>query len=77
MTLNNPSVLTKICDYLYRCESRGCRYHRAKDIAADLNLTSREVGYYLQYLAVTSTELDVRKWGCSKSTSWKVTPRGK
>lgn len=77
MTINNPSTLAKIHGHLVHCASEGYQYYRSKDIAATLNLTSRDVGYHMQYLAQTSTELYVRKWGCSKSVSWKITPRGK
>lgn len=77
MTLNNPCVLVKVREHLIHSAEKGCQYHRSKDIASALNLTSREVGYYLWYLAETSTDLNVRKWGCSKSVSWKVTLRVK
>ncbi|WP_338094926.1 DUF7123 family protein [Methanorbis furvi] len=75
--VDNFLTAAKISEHLIHRAALGCRYFRAKEIAADLHLTSHEVGYYLWYLAKTSTDFEIIQWGCSKSVSWKITLRGR
>lgn len=64
----------RILAYLSESVSKGERYFRSKNIAAQLGLSSKQVGVRLPKLAEKSEEVDIEKWGRAKSTTWKVTP---
>ncbi|USZ68235.1 hypothetical protein NGM10_00485 [Halorussus salilacus] len=64
----------RILAYLRESVSRGERYFRAKNIAEQLGLSSKQVGVRLPRLAEKSEEVDIEKWGRARSTTWKVTP---
>jgi len=48
-------------------------YFRAKNIAKQLGLSSKQVGARLPKLAEQSDEVDIEKWGRARSTTWRVT----
>ncbi|MFC4552194.1 MULTISPECIES: DUF7123 family protein [Halorussus] len=64
----------RILAYLHESVSRGERYFRAKNIAEQLGLSSKQVGVRLPKLAEKTEEVDIEKWGRARSTTWKVTP---
>ncbi|PSP54596.1 hypothetical protein BRC82_10300 [Halobacteriales archaeon QS_1_67_19] len=64
----------RILAYLRESVSRGERYFRAKNIAEQLGLSSKQVGVRLPELAEKTEEVDIEKWGRARSTTWKVTP---
>ncbi|WP_435332507.1 DUF7123 family protein [Haloarchaeobius sp. TZWWS8] len=64
---------TKILAYLHDSVSRGQQYFRAKNIADALGLSSKQVGSRLPRLAEKSEDVEIEKWGRSRSTTWKVT----
>ncbi|MBX0294246.1 MULTISPECIES: DUF7123 family protein [Haloarcula] len=64
----------RILDYLRDSVSRGDSYFRAKNIASQLGLSAKQVGARLPRLAEEADEVDIEKWGRSKSTTWRVTP---
>jgi hypothetical protein len=64
----------RILAYLRESVSKGERYFRSKNIAEQLGLSSKQVGVRLPELAEKSEEVEIEKWGRSKSTTWKVTP---
>jgi len=64
----------RILDYLRDSVARGERYFRAKQIANQLGLTSKQVGARLPRLAEESEEVEIEKWGRARSTTWRVTP---
>lgn len=64
----------QIVTYLRDNAERGERYFRSKNIADALGLSSKEVGVRLAKLAETVDELDIEKWGRSRSTTWRVAP---
>ena len=64
----------RILAYLRESVSKGERYFRSKNIADQLGLSSKQVGVRLPELAEKSEEVDIEKWGRSKSTTWRVTP---
>ncbi|WP_134670542.1 DUF7123 family protein [Halorussus marinus] len=64
----------RIIAYLSESVSRGERYFRAKNIAEQLGLSSKQVGVRLPRLAEKTEEVDIEKWGRARSTTWKVTP---
>jgi len=64
----------RILAYLRESVSKGERYFRSKKIAEQLGLSSKQVGVRLPELAEKSEEVDIEKWGRSRSTTWKVTP---
>ena len=63
----------KILAYLHESVSRGEQYFRSKNIAEALGLSSKQVGSRLPRLAEKSEDVDIEKWGRSRSTTWKVT----
>jgi len=65
----------RILAYLHGSVSRGERYFRSKNIAEALGLSAKEVGSRLPQLAEKSEDVDIEKWGRSRSTTWKVTLR--
>ncbi|PSP86892.1 hypothetical protein BRC90_11760 [Halobacteriales archaeon QS_4_69_34] len=64
----------RILAYLHDSVSRGQEYFRAKHIAEQLGLSSKEVGARLPRLAEKSEGVRIEKWGRAKSTTWRVTP---
>lgn len=63
----------RILAYLRDSVERGERYFRAKNIAESLGLTAKQVGSRLPHLAEKSEDVDIEKWGRSRSTTWRVT----
>lgn len=63
----------RILAYLRESVSKGEQYFRAKNIADQLELSSKQVGVRLPKLAEKSEEVDIEKWGRARSTTWKVT----
>jgi DNA-binding Lrp family transcriptional regulator len=51
----------------------GESYVRAKQIAEQIGLSAKQVGVRLPKLAEKSDDVDIEKWGRSKSTTWRVT----
>ncbi|AEN07103.1 hypothetical protein [Halolamina sp.] len=66
----------RIVAYLRDSVSAGDRYFRAKNIAEAIGLTAKQVGTRLPHLAEKSDDVDIEKWGRSKSTTWRVTHHG-
>lgn len=64
----------RILAYLRDSVSGGDRYFRAKNIAEALGLSAKEVGVRLSGLADKSDDVDIEKWGRSRSTTWRVEP---
>ncbi|MGB9988018.1 hypothetical protein [Salarchaeum sp. JOR-1] len=65
----------EIVDYLRESVATGERYFRAKTIADAIGLTAKQVGVRLPRLAEKSEDVDIEKWGRSRSTTWKVEPQ--
>lgn len=65
----------RILAYLLDQASQGRQYFRAKHIASHLGLSSKQVGARLPRLARETDQLDIRKWGRHRSTTWHVQPR--
>jgi DNA-binding Lrp family transcriptional regulator len=65
----------KILEVLREKVSGGEAYVRAKNIASQLGLSSKQVGARLPKLADEEEEVDVdiEKWGRARSTTWRVT----
>lgn len=64
----------RILDYLHDSVKSGKRYFRAKRIADQLGLSSKQVGARLPRLADTAEDVEIEKWGRARSTTWRVTP---
>jgi len=63
----------RILDYLRAETDPGaCTYFKSRLIAADLDMTAKEVGANMAALLRAETDLDVEKWGYSSGTTWKV-----
>ena len=65
----------RIVAHLRESAAKGQRYFRAKNIAESLGLSAKQVGARLPRLAEKSDDVDIEKWGRSRSTTWKVTLR--
>ena len=65
----------KILGYLKAGIAKGGRFFKAKYIAEDLGLTSKEVGTNLAILSEICEELEISRWGYSNSTTWRVTEK--
>jgi len=65
----------EIVDYLRESVEAGERYFRARKIADAIGLTAKQVGVRLPRLAEKSEDVEIEKWGRSKSTTWKVEPQ--
>ncbi|GAA0658898.1 DUF7123 family protein [Salarchaeum japonicum] len=65
----------EIVNYLRESVATGERYFRAKTIADAIGLTAKQVGVRLPRLAEKSEDVDIEKWGRSRSTTWKVEPQ--
>lgn len=64
----------RIIDYLRQSAERGERYFRSKNIAAAIDLSAKQVGARLPRVADRADDLDIEKWGRSRSTTWRVEP---
>lgn len=62
----------RILAYLRESVNTGEQYFRAKNIAEALGLSAKQVGARLARLADESDEVEIEKWGRSRSTTWKV-----
>ena len=62
----------RILTYLRDSVSGGAGYFRAKNIAEALGLSAKQVGVRLSDLAEKSDDVDIEKWGRSRSTTWRV-----
>ena len=63
----------RIIAHLRESVSRGQQYFRAKNIAEQLGLSSKQVGVRLPRLSEKSEDVDIEKWGRARSTTWRVT----
>jgi len=50
----------------------GIAYLKAKYVAEDLGLSSKEVGINMGILAERTDDVTIEQWGRSSSTTWKV-----
>jgi len=74
MTEDYTEEERRILAYLRDSVERGERYFRSKNIAESLGLSAKQVGVRLPRLAEKSEDMEIEKWGRSRSTTWKVTP---
>lgn len=63
----------RIVAYLRDSVSAGESYFRSKNIAEALGLSSKQVGARLPHLDEKTDEVEIEKWGRSRSTTWRVT----
>lgn len=68
---------SKIVRYLKAYIAKGGRFIKAKYVAKDLGLTSKEVGTNLAILSEINDELNISRWSYSNSTTWSVTQKNK
>lgn len=78
-SLSERSIETqsKILGYLKAGIAKGGRFFKAKYVAKDLGLTSKEVGTNLAILSEICDELEISRWSYSNSTTWSVTQKNK
>ncbi|MDO5844658.1 MAG: hypothetical protein Q4Q53_05910 [Methanocorpusculum sp.] len=63
---------SKILGYLKAGVAKGGKFFKAKYIAKDLGLSSKEVGTNLAILSDICDELEISRWSYSNSTTWMV-----
>ncbi|HJJ42286.1 MAG TPA: hypothetical protein O0W90_03090 [Methanocorpusculum sp.] len=63
---------SKILGYLKTGIEKGGKFFKAKYIAKDLGLSSKEVGTNLAILSEICDELEISRWSYSNSTTWMV-----
>jgi DNA-binding Lrp family transcriptional regulator len=63
----------RILEHLRDRASPGEAYVRAKHVAEHIGLSAKQVGARLPKVAEESEEVDIEKWGRSRSTTWRVT----
>ncbi|MDO5845315.1 MAG: hypothetical protein Q4Q04_00160 [Methanocorpusculum sp.] len=66
---------SKILGYLKAGVSKGGKFFKAKYIAQDLGLSSKEVGTNLAILSQICEDLEISRWSYSNSTTWMVTSK--
>ena len=64
---------SKILGYLKSGVAKGGKFFKAKYIAKDLGLSSKDVGTNLAILSDICDELEISRWSYSNSTTWMVT----
>jgi len=64
----------RILEHLRERVGGGEAYVRAKHIAEHIGLSAKQVGARLPKVAEAADEVDIEKWGRSRSTTWRVTP---
>ncbi|WP_135661753.1 DUF7123 family protein [Halorhabdus rudnickae] len=62
-----------ILEYLHERVTGEEGYFRAKGIAESIGLSAKQVGVRLPRLAEKADEVDIEKWGRTRSTTWRVT----
>jgi hypothetical protein len=60
-------LLSYLCDRV-----DGTAYLKAKHVADELDLSSKEVGINMGILADRTDDVAIEQWGRSSSTTWKV-----
>lgn len=63
-------IIAHLCDRV----AHGEIYVRSRQIADAVDLTANQVGTRLSRLADKVDELEIEKWGRSRSTTWRVSP---
>ena len=66
---------SKILGYLKAGVAKGSKFFKAKYIAKDLGLSSKEVGTNLAILSDICEEMEISRWSYSNSTTWMVTSK--
>jgi DNA-binding Lrp family transcriptional regulator len=64
----------RILDFLRDSVASGESYLRSRTIAEHLGLSSKQVGARLQRIDEEAEDIEIEKWGRSRSTTWRVTP---
>ncbi|MFB6112694.1 MAG: hypothetical protein ABEJ58_01170 [Halodesulfurarchaeum sp.] len=62
----------RILEYL-RQHAGERTYFKSRLIGEDLDLSAKEVGANMPKVAEAATDLEVKKWGYSSATTWRVT----
>jgi len=62
----------KIVQYLKECVGDGRKYFKSKDIAKELQLSSKEVGANMYILEKTCEELRITQYAYALGTTWQV-----
>lgn len=63
----------RIVSHLHDRVANGEAYLRSRQIADAVGLSSNQVGIRLAQLAEKVDDLEIEKWGRSRSTTWRVT----
>lgn len=70
-----PPSARELAAYLHdRLEAEGEYYAKSKFIAEEIDLSAKQIGAYLCQLENSDTDVTVKQWGKSNSTTWRVRP---
>lgn len=70
----SPSKELRLADYLREkaADKGGELYFKAKFIADDVGLSSKEIGALMLKLTESASDLHVEKWSYTSATTWRV-----
>ena len=60
-------------EYIKKETANGRIYFKAKDIGKDTGLSNKQIGGGMRMMVEDDSELEIERWGYSKSTTWKIT----
>ncbi|MEF8822381.1 MAG: hypothetical protein V5A52_08895 [Halovenus sp.] len=64
---------SRLCTYLQRrIEEDGTFYTKSRDIAEDIELSSKEIGAAMGQLRETNQQPQIEKWGYTNGTTWRI-----
>ncbi len=67
-----PSKAERLASYLRSEAADGETYFKAKFIADDVDLSSKEIGALIVQLQDSVSDLEIEKWSYTGATTWRV-----
>lgn len=74
-TEGSRSKRARLASYLREQVHNGNHYFKSKFISEDVGLSPYEVGGLMAELQKSTTDLEIRKWGNARATTWYVRQR--
>lgn len=69
-----PAKVRPLVEYLHeRVHEEGNVYVKSRFVAEEIELSSKEIGSYMQRLRKESTGIRVEAWAYTNGTTWRVT----
>ncbi len=67
-----PSKAERLASYLRSEAADGETYFKAKFIADDVDLSTKEIGALIVQLQDSVSDLEIEKWSYTGATTWRV-----